>query len=523
MAEKMNGFNFGTTMKKIFFAIIALAALVGCNTNVMEEVATTPAYLTTSFEVDLNGESRAFDKDLNWSWKSTDEIAAFQFAGEQTVNKLTLKDNGKFGTDEFKYATPDPATFVFVYPFAAYDAEKQDVGYVQTGEWTPTLVGIVENATVNNIGTVEMNHMSAAFEIRVWDEGSNKDSKTLKNIKEATITSKTDGGVSASLTNRSTNTVVFNVAGGEDKGKNVVYDIKLVDENDRTYTISNKELNFVNGKRTILNVEWKYPKPATVSFLAYSSYNESDGDVIKNDNLSGNTIYVKDVVVANAEAADVASVKLLLNGSERADITSGSATVSGLGYGAYTVSAKLTLKNGYTYTTPESVVYVTGIPYHADWRSKDYSDWKYTNCKDNGSNVRINCHTGSTWGVPTGGYVVGGVISPEFGIPAEGLSVYTSVAASTRSTDASQSDRCYIKAGNRSASHDMEKGDYVNIYYSASGDTFPNTSLVLLDKQISLTTSNRCLVYSGETYRIPVAGTNLYTYFYQIKITYNKQ
>lgn len=245
-------------MKKIFATIIALAALVSCNTEAVDEVVSTPQYLTASFEVDLNGESRAFDSDLKWSWESTDEIAAFQFAGEQTVNKLTLKDNGKFGTDEFKYATPDSSTFVFVYPFDAYDAEKQDVGYVQTGVWTPTLVGIVENATVNNIGTVEMKHMSAAFEIRVWDEGSNKDSKTPKNIKEAKITSKTVGGVSASLTNRSTNTVVFNVAGGEDedKGKNVVYDIKLVDENDRTYTISNKELNFVNGKRTILNVEW---------------------------------------------------------------------------------------------------------------------------------------------------------------------------------------------------------------------------------------------------------------------------
>ena len=183
MAEKMNGFNFGMTMKKIFFAIIALAAFVGCNTNVMEEVATTPAYLTTSFEVDLNGESRAFDSELKWSWESTDEIAAFQFAGEQTVNKLTLKENGKFGTDEFKYATTDSSTFVFVYPFAAYDAEKQDVGYVQTGVWTPTLVGIVNDATVNNIGTVEMNHMSAAFEIRVWDEGR----QARKKISAATI------------------------------------------------------------------------------------------------------------------------------------------------------------------------------------------------------------------------------------------------------------------------------------------------------------------------------------------------
>ena len=245
-------------MKKIFATIIALAALVSCNTEAVDEVVSTPQYLTTSLEVALDGDTRVFDNNLVWSWESTDEIAAYQVAGEQLVNTLSLKDNGKFGIDEFKYATNDSADFKFVYPAAALNADKS-LGYVQTGEWTPTLVGIVNDATVNNIGTVEMKHMSAAFEIRVWDEGSNKDSKTPKNIKEATITSKTEGGVSASLTNLSTNTntVVFNVAGGEDKDKKVVvYDIKLVDTNDRIYTISDKELTFVNGKRTILNVEW---------------------------------------------------------------------------------------------------------------------------------------------------------------------------------------------------------------------------------------------------------------------------
>ena len=64
-------------MRKIFATIIALAALVGCNTDVMEEVATTPAYLTTSFEVALDGDTRSFDSELNWKWESTDEIAAY--------------------------------------------------------------------------------------------------------------------------------------------------------------------------------------------------------------------------------------------------------------------------------------------------------------------------------------------------------------------------------------------------------------------------------------------------------------
>ena len=385
-------------MRKIFFAIIALAALVGCNTNVMEEVATTPQYLTTSFEVDLNGESRAFDSELNWSWIEGDQIAAYQDAGDKIVNTLSLKDNGKFGTDEFKYATNDSADFKFVYPAAALNADKS-LGYVQTGEWTPTLVGIVNDATVNNIGTVEMKHMSAAFEIRVWDEGSNKDSKTPKNIKEATITSKTEGGVSASLTNRSTNTVVFNVAGGEDedKGKNVVYDITLVDTNNRIYTISDKELNFVNGKRTILNVEWKNPKPATVSCNIYTSYTNKD------NSLDGRTIYVKDVVLTNADSATIA---LYLNGNKAADLTPGkTTTVSNLALGEYKAVVKWSV-NGEEYTSGETKVYVTGIPYTLNPKAND--NWNAWSDVTGNSNIDwnvdgtlrlgYNVESASTWG-----------------------------------------------------------------------------------------------------------------------------
>ena len=389
-------------MRKIFFAIIALAALVGCNTNVMEEVATTPQYLTTSFEVDLNGESRAFNEKLEWSWASTDQIAAYQVAGDQIVNTLSLKDNGKFGTEEFKYATNDSADFKFVYPAAALNADKS-LGYVQTGVWTPTLVGIVENATVNNIGTVEMKHMSAAFEIRVWDEGSNKDSKTPKTIKEATITSKTKGGVSASLTNLSTNTntVVFNVAQGE----KVVYDITLVDTNDRTYTISNKELNFVNGKRTILNVEWKYPKPV-VSFNVLSSYTHKD------NSLDGRSIYVKDVVLTNADSATIA---LYLNGNKAADLTPGkTTTVQNLALGEYKAVVKWTV-NGKEYTSGETKVYVTGLPYTLNPAANDdWNPWEETGLVkwNNNSSVRLGYNIES-WGAKDYAWIEKSFFVPE--------------------------------------------------------------------------------------------------------------
>lgn len=490
-------------MKKIFVSIITLAALVGCNTSMVEDVATT---LSAPMEVSLDGDTRVFDNDLKWSWQSDDIIAALQLAGEMTVNTLTLKENGKFGTDEFKYATSDPSMFMFVYPAEAFDTTTFSYKFVQTGIWTPTLTGVVTDATIGSFSTVELMHQSAAFEIRVWEAGR----ETRKNIKAAAITSTVDFlngyGTTAAVSGLESDTVVFNLAAGD-----YDFELTLTDANDAVYTVAVPTKNFKAGKRTILNVEWKSApaKEATVSFLAYSSYNESDGDVIKNDGLSGNSIYVKDVVVADADAADVASVKLLLNGSERADITSGSTTVSGLGYGAYNVSAKLTLKNGYTYTTPESVVYVTGIPYHADWRSAD-QNCTLKKITDKGSYLRVD---DAGWFKS----VLGCIITPAFNIPGGSLNVYTAIAASTGATSAGNYDRSYYYAGNSNSSP-TESGNYVIIDYKSADSNNPDTALVAGTEAVTLTTSNPSVVFTAKDFS-PATSTNVY----QVKVTYNKQ
>lgn len=343
-------------MRKIFFAIIALAALVGCNTDMMEEVATAPQYLTTSLEVALDDQTRAYDENLKWSWESTDQIAALQLAGENTVNALALNDNGKFFNNEFKYATEEPATFVFVYPYDAYiDAET--IGYVQTGVWTPTLVGIVNDATVNNIGTVEMNHMSAAFEIRVWDENKT-DHKT---ISAATITSESDfcNGTTATVDNLNTNTVVFNIAAGD-----FAFNLTLTATDGTTYTVAVPAKNFALGKRTILNVQWKYPP--TASYTVYSSYNSNDGSVSKNNGVDGRSIYVKNVAIQHivSDAATL-TLKRTYNGSALDDValTVGQEwSANNLALGTYTFQLVLT-DGDYTWSTAVSSIYVTGLPY----------------------------------------------------------------------------------------------------------------------------------------------------------------
>ncbi|MBP3498239.1 MAG: hypothetical protein J6K33_10480 [Alistipes sp.] len=385
-------------MRKIFFAIIALAALVGCNTDMMEEVATTPQYLTTSLEVALDDQTRAYDENLKWSWESTDKIAALQLAGENKVNELALNNNGKFFNNKFEYATEEPATFVFVYPYDAYiDAET--LGYVQTGVWTPTLVGTVEATTVDNIGSesIAMEHHSAAFEIRVWDEN-----KTVrKAISAATITSESDfcNGTTATVEGLNTDTVVFNIAAGD-----FAFNLTLTATDGTTYTVAVPTKNFVLGKRTILNVQWKYPP--TASYTVYSSYNSNDGSVSKNNGVDGRSIYVKNVAIQHivSDAATL-TLKRTYNGSALDDValTVGQEwSANNLALGTYTFQLVLT-DGDYTWSTPVSSIYVTGLPYTLNPAANDnWNAWSENgnvkwNNSDRGTAVRVGYAVGSSF------------------------------------------------------------------------------------------------------------------------------
>ena len=340
------------TMKKIFATIIALATLVSCNTEAVDEVVSTPQYLTTSLEVDLDGDTRVFDNDLVWSWESTDEIAAYQVAGDQIVNTLTHKDNGSFGTDDFKYSVTEPADFKFVYPAAALNDDKT-LGYVQTGKWTPTLVGTVTSTTVKDVNaqTITMEHHSAALEIRVFYS----DGETSCTIKSATISTTGKDGVSASLTDINNPTVVFNVASGA-----YVYDITLVDMVGRELVINDRTISFVNGKRTILNVQWT----PTISFDV-SSWWKDPANCPK-----GSTIYFTDL------KCDAKGYEVLLDGNT-VEVTDNK--ITDVASGMHSVKIRVPKKADGYYSVEKTVV-VTSIP------TLSYSIYSSYNSSDNSVN-----------------------------------------------------------------------------------------------------------------------------------------
>ena len=247
-------------MKKIFASILALAAFVGCSKDTESNVVVNASKFVAPIEISV-AESRAFDADLNWSWESSDVIAAYQNAGAKSVNQLVLNTSGNFYNNAFEYATEELAQFHFVYP-ASQLASDYSLTAAQTGVWTPVLYGTVEAATVKNLGTVEMNYLSSAFEVRVWENGR----AARKNIVKAVLSSANDfvpvwtvnndltytqsfSGDELSL-DLNSDTAIFNLGEGD-----FTFTLNLTDAEGYTLSLPVSK-NFVAGKRTILNVEW---------------------------------------------------------------------------------------------------------------------------------------------------------------------------------------------------------------------------------------------------------------------------
>ena len=312
-------------MKKILASILALAAFASCTKEIDNNVIATATKLVAPIEVSV-AESRVFDADLNWSWESTDAIFAYQEATERFANILTLNSEGYFFNNAFEYATDAPASFHFIYPLSSLTENGLTVN--QTGKWLPVLHGVAENTIISEIGTVEMNYLSSAFEVRVWESGR----AARKVVTKAVISSENDfvpfwdmttyaqtlSGKELSLELEG-DTAIFNLGEGD-----FVFTLTLTDTEGETLTYELPSKNFVAGKRTILNVEWKSSvAPAEGSINSwYEDYQNNNATA-----LEGGAIYVtavggEPVVTVNGETKEVVDGKVAVaSGSHRVVVT----------------------------------------------------------------------------------------------------------------------------------------------------------------------------------------------------------
>ena len=173
-------------MKK-YFIILAAALAISCQKDNTDNNLNL-GYYTNSLTINVGENStRAFDSNLKWEWEQTDEIIGFQNAGDKTLNTLKYNGNNSFFCQEFVFSTEEIADFHFFYPSIALQNDKTLVA-PQNGTWTPILIATTPQTTLEDINEVEMQHLSAALEVRVWED----DKTTPKVIKQATLSSEKD-------------------------------------------------------------------------------------------------------------------------------------------------------------------------------------------------------------------------------------------------------------------------------------------------------------------------------------------
>ena len=298
-------------MKKIFLVIASLIVFMGCMERVdfNPEIA-LPDESSESYTAPLEiafgtAQTKSFDENLKWSWEETDKIYGYQVSGSKSVNTLTFVEDNRFGTPEFAYSTNDPATFHFVY--AEGVTLDQTVGgdrgirqsSRQSGKWTPVLVGTAVNKSISEVMNdevdIDMEHLSAALEVRLWKGGVDKNNLSdayKKNIVYAELMSDTEnflldvvptynpnGTITYGQRERdpgeetggyirtedvNSPVVVFNIAPHAENYIAGALRLAIVDENGDRYVLDVPALNFVAGQRTILNVEWKKPTSANL-------------------------------------------------------------------------------------------------------------------------------------------------------------------------------------------------------------------------------------------------------------------
>ena len=248
------------TMRK-YFTMLAVATLaVACQKDNLDipSVGNLSDALTISFSEKTTRGS--YNNSLVWSWSTDDEIIGYQNAGDKTRNTLSHVSEGIFSCAEFTYDTAESAQFHFFYPATAEQEGK--LVAPQKGVWNPILVGSTSATTLQNIGTVELQHLSSALEIRA--SGSEKIttvSLTSENNfvgswsvnEDLTYTQNFDGN-SIELSELEADKVVINMP---------VLTADELTEKDITLSVTttggktSKQLtgmSFVAGKRTIIHI-----------------------------------------------------------------------------------------------------------------------------------------------------------------------------------------------------------------------------------------------------------------------------
>ncbi len=507
-----------TIMRKIFIALAAVAALVGCSkeNTPMDVVAKDNFTMNASIVLDETRVTVEGEKFTDVKWEQGDNVTLSSEAGASaTLAAETAGDTDIRFVGEGS-AVADTDTYYAIYPATTIANGVAQVELAaQSGDDAAVLVAKAEGTKGK---AIDMKFKPANALLHVAVSGATSLSKAefvafdgaalpqsfTYDFKSESVA--TTGEVAAyTIENPSVDGFFFSLPADLNLANGYV--VRLTDASGNVCSKAYNGKIFAKATTTRVAIEWSTPSVTLgVPMTSYSYYDA--GDSATANSCANNVIYfTQSSTYANLQNAMVAEAGFIVDGTTYTatldtatkSFSMGNVTVSS--WGAKSVEAYVKTKDGRTIKSAPATVHITGLPYYADWRAADYSDWTYKKISDKGNYLRVD------------NGALGCIISPAFHIPAN-IDTKPSVAACTGATSAGNYDKCYMYAGTKNSSA-SESGSYVMIPFVAGDAENPSTPLKTLDGKVTLSSSTPCCVITAKDFRI-FCSTNIY----QAKIEY---
>lgn len=499
-------------------ALAAVAALVGCSkeNTPMDVVANDNFAINASIVLDDTRVTVEGENFTDVKWVAGDEVTLSSKAGASA--KLVAESGGD---TDIRFvgegsAVADADTYYAIYPATAIVDGVATIDLAaQSGSDAAVLVSKAEGAkdtaidmafkpanALLHVAVSGVSSLSKA-EFVAYDGTALPQNFTYAFESESVATT---GEVAAyTIENPSVDGFFFSLPA--DLNLENGYVVRLTDASGNVCSKAYNGKMFAKATTTRVAIKWSTPSVTLgAPMTSYSYY--AAGDSTTANGCANNVIYFPAASsYTNLQNAMIAEVGYIIDGKEYVatldtatkSFSMGNVTVSS--WGAKSVEAYVKIKDGRTIKSAPATVHITGLPYYADWRATNYSDWTYKKISDKGNYLTVD------------NGALGCIISPAFHIPAN-IDTTPSVAACTGATSAGNYDKCYMYAGTKNSSA-SESGSYVTIPFVAADANDPSTPLKTLGGKVTLSSSTPCCVITAKDFRL-FCSTNIY----QAKIEY---
>ena len=506
-------------MKKIFTSLAILATFVGCVKESTPAIENSPATMSVVASIDCEATRVTVEgeKFTDVKWEQGDEITLVSEAGVNVVmqaesagdSDVRFKGDGTYAAEVDTYYAVYPAVEI-AGRVATIDLSKQSANDAAM------LVSTTRGAKQDDI-TMSFEPANSLLHVAVSGVESLAKAE-FKSFDGSDIASSFSYDFSTDETTMGGSTKAYVVEKPAVEGFFFSLPANLdmtngyiVTLTDGAGNICSKAYNrkvFERGTTTRVAIEWSQPTVTLATPMTSYSYYAA-GDSATANSCANNVIYFSGAsTFDNVQKAMVVGAGFIIDGQTYAatldaankSFSIGNVTVSS--WGSKSVEAYIKTKDGRTFKSAAQTVHITGLPYHADWRSSNYSDWKLVSISYSSNRLKVSSGA------------LGCIISPEFKVPSGSIRLNSAIAASTSATSIGGYTSSYAYVGTRNSSA-KESGAVASVASHIGSPHQPNTPLQQHNSVLELTSSNPCVVMTAKDFTMFCD-----TYVYQAKITY---